>query len=139
VAVEAVDGRKRVTYGVAPGDSLWTIARRFDVHVADLKQWNEGLASGRGLKVGAPLVLWPGPGATLEASAQQAAPLVMAAVAKSDAPRPEVKAGTRHTVERGDSLWSIAKKYGRSIDELRRLNGLDGAALKRGQVLVVTP
>ena len=74
VAVEAVDGRKRVTYGVAPGDSLWTIARRFDVHVADLKQWNEGLASGRGLKVGAPLVLWPGPGATLEASAQQAAP-----------------------------------------------------------------
>ncbi len=66
ILVETVAGKKHVTYGVAKGDSLWAIARRFDVHVADLKEWNESLGStGKGLKVGAPLAIWPGPNADL--------------------------------------------------------------------------
>lgn len=65
IAVSTVDGKKKVTYGIGKGDSLWSIARRFDVHVADLKEWNPSLGSPRGLKVGAALVVWPGPAADL--------------------------------------------------------------------------
>lgn len=65
IAVSTVDGKKKVAYGIGKGDSLWSIARRFDVHVADLKEWNPSLGSPRGLKVGAALVVWPGPAADL--------------------------------------------------------------------------
>ncbi len=66
VRLEKIEGKNRVTYGVAPGDSLWTIARRFDVRVADLRSWNESLGpGGRGLKIGTSLVIFPGPAADL--------------------------------------------------------------------------
>jgi membrane-bound lytic murein transglycosylase D len=45
-AAVSVNGRRlpgaeqRTTYRVRQGDSLWTIARRFQVSVADLKRWN---------------------------------------------------------------------------------------------------
>lgn len=65
IAVSTVGGKKRVTYGVARGDSLWSIARRFDVHVAELREWNPELGSSRGLKVGSSLTVWPGPAAEL--------------------------------------------------------------------------
>ncbi len=73
IVVETIAGKKHVTYGVAKGDSLWAIARRFDVHVADLKEWNESLGSGRGLKVGLGLAIWPGPNAELTDPAATAA------------------------------------------------------------------
>lgn len=126
VATEKVEGKTKVTYGVARGDSLWTIARRFDVHVSEVKAWNDALTTSR-LKVGTALIIWPGPKADLSATAASA-PLAVAKAAP----------GTKHTVENGDTLWSIAKRYGASIDELKSWNKLDSGSLKRGQVLVVS-
>jgi membrane-bound lytic murein transglycosylase D len=136
IAVETVGGKKRVTYGVGRGDSLWAIARRFDVHVADLKEWNESLTSGRGLKVGQPITIWPGAAADL--SVGGAAPSSSPAVApRAATAAASPKAGTKHTVGNGESMWSIAKKYGCSIDELKRWNNLGAGALKKGQTLIV--
>jgi membrane-bound lytic murein transglycosylase D len=62
----SVDGKTRVTYGIANGDSLWSIAQRFDVSVSDLRNWNEALPhSTQGLRAGQALTVWPGPKADL--------------------------------------------------------------------------
>lgn len=47
---------------------------------------------------------------------------------------------THHTVTRGETLYSIAKRYGLSVDELRRLNNLNpDQPILAGQKLVVSP
>ncbi len=43
-----------------------------------------------------------------------------------------------YTVQAGDSLWSISRRFGTTVDELRRLNGLTSDLLKIGQQLLIT-
>jgi len=53
------------------------------------------------------------------------------------APPPGVAAGT-HKVAPGETLWSIARRYGLSVEKLREYNGLiDGSTIHVDQVLVV--
>ncbi len=42
-----------------------------------------------------------------------------------------------YRVQRGDSLWSIAKRHGTSIAELRAANDLTTSRIYAGQVLTV--
>src|SRR2546425_5138671 len=47
-------------------------------------------------------------------------------------------AGLRHRVERGESLYRIAKAYGVTPEELARVNGIrDTGRIEVGQVIVV--
>ncbi|WP_041274982.1 LysM peptidoglycan-binding domain-containing C40 family peptidase [Desulforamulus reducens] len=41
------------------------------------------------------------------------------------------------TVQKGDSLWSIANRCGTSVDSLKQLNNLNSDSLKIGQILNV--
>ena len=40
-----------------------------------------------------------------------------------------------YVVQKGDSLWSISKKYGLTVDELKRINNLTSNLLSIGQIL----
>lgn len=42
-----------------------------------------------------------------------------------------------HRVRAGDTLWALARRYGISIDALRRANRLEGHLIRRGQDLVI--
>jgi LysM repeat protein len=45
-----------------------------------------------------------------------------------------------HTVQKGDTLYAISKKYGISVGELRKLNNLSAdQSLRSGQKLLVSP
>jgi len=67
VAIEQVGAKTRVTYGVASGDTLWSISQRFDVSITDLKNWNEVLERGaKRMRVGTSLIVWPGSKARLD-------------------------------------------------------------------------
>jgi LysM repeat protein len=51
---------------------------------------------------------------------------------------PPVPTSATHTVAKGDSLWSISRKYGISLDELAAANQLaKTASLRLGQTLIV--
>lgn len=42
-----------------------------------------------------------------------------------------------HIVEKGDTLYSLSKKYGVSVDELRSANAISGSDLYAGQKLII--
>jgi LysM repeat protein len=101
---------RTASHRVAPGESVWGIARAYGVSESDLRAAN-GL-SGNRILAGQELTI---PGATST---------VRAAV-------------VRHTVRRGDSLWTIARRHGTTVDELRRANGIGSTRILPGQVLDV--
>jgi flagellum-specific peptidoglycan hydrolase FlgJ len=45
----------------------------------------------------------------------------------------------KHTVVKGDTLYSLSRKYSISVDELKTLNGLESNTLYEGQILFVKP
>lgn len=42
-----------------------------------------------------------------------------------------------YTVQRGDSLWEIARTHGTSVDDLKAVNGIDGSRIYAGQIINV--
>ena len=113
---------KSVRYVVARGDSLWEISRRHDVSVAELCRWN-GIAPGSVLRPGQELEMRNG-------GEEPAATEVAMRVSSGDP--------VSYTVQRGDSLWQISKRFGVSVNQLQEWNRLShGSRLQPGQILVL--
>ena len=104
---------KRNTYTVKSGDTLYSISKKFNVTVNDLKNINN-LGNG---------------------------PISIGQVLKI----PEIINNSEninnnqntYIVKKGDSLYSIAKNYNTTVDELKRLNNLNNNVLSIGQSLII--
>ncbi|MDO5532637.1 LysM peptidoglycan-binding domain-containing protein [Sutterella sp.] len=115
---------RRVTYRVRSGDTLSTIARRWHITQKSIVQANR-LRSDR-LRIGQRLVL------TVPNVARS--PIQTAAKRTSGA---SSSSGNHviHAVRSGESLFSIARRYGVTVDELRMTNRLSGNTIRAGQRL----
>lgn len=49
----------------------------------------------------------------------------------------DAQASTQHTVQSGESLWSIAQKYNTSVESIKQNNQLDNNLVFPGQVISV--
>lgn len=157
----ASTGVKRVT--VKSGDSLWTIAKRNGLSTAQLAKLN-GISTKATLKPGQRLVVGRGGPTTDERVARAAsrppqtapltaavampvsnvtaptevAPLVEDAPAAAQAPAAEVVTRElQYKVRKGDTLYSIARRFEVSVGQLQAWNGLRGSNLRHGQTLTV--
>ena len=95
------------TYIVQKGDSLWSIANKFNMTVSELKNLNN--LTNNLLSIGQVLKI------------------------KDSSSNGE----TTYTVQKGDSLWVIANKYGITTEELKSYNNLTSNLLSIGQVLKI--
>ena len=98
----------RIDYRVRPGDSFWTIARRYDVSTRKLAEWN-GLATRDPIHPGQKLVIWT----------DQPVSTTTLAIAAPPLPQREPmvrKLGYR--VRNGDSLARIAGKFNITIEDI---------------------
>ena len=100
---------------IVPGEHLGQIAGRYGVRRSDLQRWNPALKNPNMLRVGSTLNVCP-----------------------EIAPRERLRID--YTVQSGDTLGSIAKKYDLTMRELERYQQgrlADINALREGQTLVV--
>lgn len=97
-------------YKVQSGDTLWSIARKNGITVNELKEANN-----------------------LTSNALSIGQLLYIPIEETEIIETEV-----YTVKSGDTLYSIAKKYNLSVDELKKLNNLTSNNLSIGQKLNVS-
>ena len=95
-------------YIVKSGDTLWSIAKNNGLSVDELKDLNN-LTSNK-LSVGQKLLI-----------GEDIVPVI----------------NDTYIVKKGDTLYSIAKKYGLSVDELKKYNNLNSSSLSIGQKLKI--
>ncbi len=107
------------TYSVRRGDTLDSIARKFDVAVSELTALN-GIRNKNRIKIGQSLYI-PGPPEPEPAPAAPAAPAAEAAASVANA-EPSAPAATSYVVRRGDTLEKIASRTGVAQGELIALN-----------------
>ena len=107
---------KWITYSVKPSETLFSIARNFGVSVDQIRQWNN--LTGNNLSVNQQLKI------------------------QSSAAEPETNeqspSGTIHIVNQGETIYSIAKQYNTTTQDIIRWNSLTSDDLKIGQELIVS-
>jgi LysM repeat protein len=114
-AKKAVEKNKKSVYKIKRGDTLISIARKFNMKVEDIRKLNS-------FKKGKILI----PGTEINV------------FAKKEIVKKRKKV-TKVVVKSGDTLWSIAKKYNLTIKEIRLLNPrVKTRGLRRGMILNVS-
>jgi len=104
-------------YVVQKGDNLSAIAKKFNVTVAEIQEWNKLINNN--LQLGASLQVVKNP-INKEAISES--------VERKD---------IAYSVQKGDNLGGIAKKFGATIEELKQWNNLKTNAIAIGNSLIV--
>ncbi len=119
---------ERVTFmihKVRQGETMGHIARRYGVSTRDLSMANPKVKP-RSMQIGTQLVIPTG---------GIPSPEVVTAMTRN----PNTPSSRWHTVRRGESLWTISRRYGVSTKQIKRWNGLRSDLIKPGQTLRVRP
>ncbi|MEH7237262.1 C40 family peptidase [Bacillus sp. JJ1562] len=96
------------SHTVANGDTLYGIAKQYNLTVSQLKQLNHLTGD----------MIYPGQSLVI-----------------NETPPPKTTA--TYTVSRGDTLYSISNSYNMSVDQLKQLNNLTSNTIKVGQTLKI--
>lgn len=118
---------KNIEYVVQKGDILGNIAKKFGTSLVDLKQWNN--LTDNNIAIGSTLVV-----AKNELAITTNNPTAATFMKKDNSK----KVGAEYYVKKGDSLYSISKKYpGVTISDLKKWNDISGEELKPGMKLKI--
>ena len=133
---EGGDGVK-VIYTVKSGDYLGSIAKKHNVSVAKIKQWNN--LKSDNIRIGQKLVIYrngSAPASTEKKSSSTSSTSSSSSTTKSSVVN--AKGHTTYTVKSGDSFYSIAKGYpGVSAENIMDYNGLTSSNLKPGMTIKI--
>lgn len=114
-----------VQHQVRPGETLFTISRRYGVTITEITEWN-GLGSTT-VETGQILVIQRS-----FQNVQQTATVDTTFVIAQ-----EVAPSAYYVVKRGDALSKVAEQFGISMEEIRELNKLRTNTLSVGKILLI--
>ncbi|MCY9375217.1 LysM peptidoglycan-binding domain-containing protein [Bacillus sp. T17B1] len=97
---------------VKKGDTLWDLSRKYDTTISKIKSENNLRSD----------IIYVGQTLSIKGKS-------------TSSNSSSSSSSSTYTVKSGDSLWKISKKYGMTVSELKKLNGLKSDLLRIGQVL----
>lgn len=112
IAENHLPGPKRFEHSVKRGDTLWTIAARYDVTPAQIRYWNN-LPYRATLKLDQQIMIWKSR---------------LGDIGKSY---------YYYHVRPGDSLSVIARRFGTSMQKIKRANAMHTDMVRMGQLLKI--
>lgn len=104
-------------YVVQKGDNLSAIAKKFNITVSEIREWNK--LSNNTVQLGTSLQV------------------VKQTLSSQETANVEEREDVIYNVQKGDNLGGIAKKFGASIEELKKWNKLTSNSIFVGKRLVV--
>ena len=132
----------RRTHKVKKGETLSSIAEKYGTTTSQLKKWN-GIAKNK-LKPGTVLtvkVIEKENQNNQKTEKKEESPSKVSEKGKNNVPEAEkqqtISSRRTHKVKKGETLSSIAEKYGTSTSQLKQWNGIAKNKLKPGTVLTV--
>ncbi len=93
--------KQKIRHTVKSGDTLWDIARKYNISTKQLAKWN-GMAPGDTLRLGKTLIIW-----------------------QKGAAKSGVTKKLTYTVKNGDSLSHIANKFNVKVSDIGKWNALN--------------
>lgn len=140
VRSKAVDSLKVQYYTIQKGDNLGSIAEKYNVSITEIKQWNKlkgnSVALGKSLKIKTnSLIVNPKEIKTAPELTKKTSEEAIASTENLEKPEIQTK---EYVVQAGDNLGSIAKKYGKTIAELKEWNNLTSNNIGLGKSLIVS-
>jgi membrane-bound lytic murein transglycosylase D len=125
--------RESVKHTVARGETLFSIAKKFEMDVAELRKLNNIESNSESVVIGQELWVKPIPGELAENNVQTSE-VKSPAITKFEKKDKIVK----HKVKRGETLAQIADEYGVSLSSVLKSNKLKkNSKLKSGKLLTI--
>ncbi len=121
-SIENDTTKLKLYYKVKSGESVSSIAKKYNVTVFDIKDWND--LSSNYLKIGQLLVLY--------VNKPKPAPLNKKAATTKTAP-----GIIKYKVKYGDTMWGIATKYGVTMTQIRTWNNMKNNNIAPGKILII--
>ena len=118
---------------VKKGESLGSVARKYHVTVAKIKKWNH--LKRETLHVGQRLTIYRSGSPMAQVNNKTTKSSVKSA--KNNSKATKSTAPKTHTVKKGETLSSISRKYGCTVNDLKKWNNLKGNGVKVGQKLKI--
>ena len=115
------------THELSRGETLSTVARKYGTSVATLRKAN-GLGTRSRISAGDILMV---------PASRQAEPTLVASAGVTPVRTTKTVQARTYKVRKGDTLSSIARQYGTSVNHLRSLNRLKGSTLPIGRTLKI--
>jgi len=128
----ATYSRRATRYAVRKGDTVQTVADNFGVPAAMVRRWNhvkgDSLRGRHVLYIHLPVA----------PSAHQETGIAVKSKSRKNLDQSLASRTVRHKVQRGETLYSIAKSHNTTVAALKQSNG-NLATLRPGMILVITP
>lgn len=146
IGTERANGKTYILHKVDAGQTLYAVMRRYGVSVGEIKAANAGMADN--LRTDQVIRIPYSPPKSNRASAREERIAAREEKKKNEEPKTEPVAATPppvvktpagiHKVAQGQTLYSIAVKYGVLMADVRKWNALTSDNVQLGQDLIVS-